>query len=456
MPVNRSNQILIIVMIASFLTPFCGSSLNMSLPDIGREFHAGTSELSWVIEIFLLTCAIFTVPMGQLGNRIGKKKVFLIGTILFTLTSLVIHFAPTIHWLMVLRGLQGVAAAMLFSTGTAIIALVFPPERRGWAMGMNVAVVYIGLAVGPVIGGFLNYRFGWQSIFYFIAFLGMIAVIMTILFMKEEWINKDQGYMNPVSIILYAAALVMGLYGLSEIVKTPTAKYIFGAGILTTLIYIWHEAHVAKPLLPVRIFLENKTFAFSNVASMLNYSATFAVGFLLSLYLQMIMGYNSEMAGWFLLVQSIVMALLSPVMGALSDRYGSAVLASTGMGIIAIGLLVIWEAMNLTSVAIIIGGLIIVGVGFAMFSAPNNNAIMGSVPPAYFGMASSVISTVRLLGQVLSMSIVASILARNTGAAGAAIANVDKAVLLDNIQYSLIVFMAFCVIGIIPSMIRNR
>lgn len=213
---------------------------------------------------------------------------------------------------------------------------------------------------------------------------------------------------------------------------------------------------MAKPLLPVRIFLENKTFAFSNLASMLNYSATFAVGFLLSLYLQMIMGYNSEMAGWFLLVQSIVMALLSPVMGALSDRYGSAVLASTGMGIIAIGLLVIWEAMNLTSVAIIIGGLIIVGVGFAMFSAPNNNAIMGSVPPAYFGMASSVISTVRLLGQVLSMSIVASILARNTGAAGAAIANVDKAVLLDNIQYSLIVFMAFCVIGIIPSMIRNR
>lgn len=104
MAVNRSNQILIIVMIASFLTPFCGSSLNMSLPDIGREFHAGTSELSWVIETFLLTCAIFTVPMGQLGNRIGKKKVFLIGTILFTLSSLVIHFAPTIHWLMVFAG----------------------------------------------------------------------------------------------------------------------------------------------------------------------------------------------------------------------------------------------------------------------------------------------------------------------------------------------------------------
>ena len=274
--------------------------------------------------------------------------------------------------------------------------------------------------------------------------------------MKEDWVNKEQGYMNPVSILLYAASLVMGLYGLSEIVKLPVAKYIFGAGIVTTIIYIWHEARAAKPLLPVRIFLENKTFAFSNLASMLNYSATFAIGFLLSLYLQMIMGYDSETAGWFLLVQSIVMAALSPGMGSLSDRYGSAVLASTGMGVIAVGLLVMWTAMNLSSTALIITALIIVGVGFAMFSAPNNNAIMGSVPPAYFGMASSVISTVRLLGQVLSMAIVASILARNTGAAGTAIANVDKAVLLANIQYSLMVFMAFCVVGIIPSMIRNK
>lgn len=440
-------------MIASFLTPFCGSSLNLSMPDIGRAFQVGTSELSWVVEIFLMTCAIFTVPMGQLGNRIGKKKVFLMGTLLFSVTSFLIYFVSTIHWLMLLRGVQGIASAMLFSTGTAIVALVYPPERRGWAMGMVVSVVYVGLAIGPVVGGFLNYRFGWQSIFYFIGLLGALAAVMTILFMKEEWVNREQGHLGFLSILLYAISLIAGLYGLSEIVNAWWGPYLLGVGIVFALLFVIHEAKVTKPLLPVLIFLENKTFSFSSLAAMLNYSATFAIGFLMSLYFQMIMGYNSETAGWFLLVQSIIMALLSPLMGALSDRYGSAMLASTGMAVIAGGLLIIWQAMNMMSMTVVIAGLVVIGVGFAMFSAPNNNAIMGAVPPAYFGMASSVISTVRLLGQVLSMAIVASILSR-TGSTNAS--SLEPTVLLANIQYALLVFMVFCIIGIVPSVIRNK
>lgn len=241
-------------MIASFLTPFCGSSLNLSMPDIGRAFQVGTSELSWVVEIFLMTCAIFTVPMGQLGNRIGKKKVFLMGTLLFSVTSFLIYFVSTIHWLMLLRGVQGIASAMLFSTGTAIVALVYPPERRGWAMGMVVSVVYVGLAIGPVVGGFLNYRFGWQSIFYFIGLLGALAAVMTILFMKEEWVNREQGHLGFVSILLYAISLIAGLYGLSEIVNAWWGPYLLGVGIVFALLFVIHEAKVTKPLLPVLIF----------------------------------------------------------------------------------------------------------------------------------------------------------------------------------------------------------
>lgn len=453
MQIAKNTKMLITLMIGSFLTPFCGSSLNLSMPDMGRTFQVGTSELSWVVEVFLLACAIFTVPMGQLGNRIGKKKVFLMGTVLFSISSLLVYCVTTIQWLMVLRCIQGIASAMIFSTGTAIVALIYPPERRGWAMGMVVFVVYVGLAIGPVIGGFLNYRFGWQSIFYFIGILAAISSIMTILFMKQEWVNREQGHLGVMSICLYMVSLIAGLYGLSEIVTTWWGKYAFAIGIGFTILFVWHEANVAKPLLPVRIFLENKTFSFSSLAAMLNYSASFSVGFLLSLYLQMIMGYASEMTGWVLLVQSVIMALLSPTMGALSDRYGSAMLASTGMGAIAVGLLVVWQAMNMESIWLIVLGLVIIGIGFAMFSAPNNNAIMSSVPPAYFGMASSVINTVRLLGQVLSMAIVASILSRNTEAT---IGSMDPLTLLPNIQYALLVFAVLCIIGIIPSMIRNK
>lgn len=193
-------------------------------------------------------------------------------------------------------------------------------------------------------------------------------------------------------------------------------------------------------------------FAFSSLAAMLNYSATFAIGFLLSLYLQMIMGYNSASAGLILLVSSVIMSILSPVTGALSDRYGSAVMASSGMGIIACGLGVILYAVHTAALSIIIAGLAVIGLGFAMFSAPNNNAIMSSVPPKYFSFASSVIGTVRLLGQVLSMAIVASILSRPSAIAEAG----SSAELLENIQIAFVVFAVFCVVGIIPSMIRNR
>ena len=168
---SKENTVLLTVMVASFLTPFTGSALNMSLPDIGKEFSAGTSAMSWIVEIFLITCTIFVLPMGRLSNIVGKRRIFLGGTALFTFSSVVIHLVQSVEMLLLVRALQGIASAMLFATNMAIIALAYPKEKRGKAMGLAVSVIYIGLAVGPVVGGFLNYYFGWRSIFYFITML---------------------------------------------------------------------------------------------------------------------------------------------------------------------------------------------------------------------------------------------------------------------------------------------
>ena len=452
MTISRENKILVAVMIGSFLTPFTGSSINLSLPDIGKEFMVGTSALSWIIEAFLMVCAIFVMPMGQLSNRLGKRTIYLFGTGGFAIVSFLIHFTTSIEMLMILRVLQGICSAMIFATGTAIVAQAYPIEKRGRAMGFVASIVYIGLAVGPVVGGFLNYNFGWRSIFYFVATLGTLAFLMTLFWMKENWKTPDEGHLNVTSILLYGITLFLVMYGLSEFVNLPMAKYLLLVGLVIAVVYVIHEARTEKPLIPVKIFTENKMFAFSSLAAMLNYSATFAIGFLLSLYLQMIMGFNSAAAGLILLVQSVIMSILSPVTGALSDRYGSAVMASSGMGIIACGLVVILYAIHISALTFIIAGLVVVGFGFAMFSAPNNNAIMSSVPPKYFSFASSVIGTVRLLGQVLSMAIVASILSRPSAIAAAG----SSAELLENIQIAFVVFAVFCVVGIIPSMIRNR
>lgn len=452
MTISRENKILVAVMIGSFLTPFTGSSINLSLPDIGKEFMVGTSALSWIIEAFLMVCAIFVMPMGQLSNRLGKRTIYLFGTGGFAIVSFLIHFTTSIEMLMILRVLQGICSAMIFATGTAIVAQAYPIEKRGRAMGFVASIVYIGLAVGPVVGGFLNYNFGWRSVFYFVATLGTLAFLMTLFWMKENWKTPDEGHLNVTSILLYGITLFLVMYGLSEFVNLPMAKYLLLVGLVIAVVYVIHEARTEKPLIPVKIFTENKMFAFSSLAAMLNYSATFAIGFLLSLYLQMIMGFNSAAAGLILLVQSVIMSILSPVTGALSDRYGSAVMASSGMGIIACGLVVILYAIHISALTFIIAGLVVVGFGFAMFSAPNNNAIMSSVAPKYFSFASSVIGTVRLLGQVLSMAIVASILSRPSAIAAAG----SSAELLENIQIAFVVFAVFCVVGIIPSMIRNR
>lgn len=447
--ISKENKVLMTIMMACFLTPFTGSSLNMSLPDIGKEFGASTSALSWIIESFLMTSMVLIVPMGRLSDGWGKRNVFITGMELFTLSSIVIHFVTSVEVLIAVRVLQGIAAAMLFATNMAILAQAYPAERRGKAMGLATAVVYIGLAIGPVIGGFLNYRFGWRSIFYFTTIVGLLGLLMAFKCFKEAWKVDDRVHIPFGDVVLYGVALFGVMYGWSEIINDPWGKYYLIGGAILFVLFVWRQAHLEKPLLPVRIFLENRTFAFSNLASMLNYSATFAIAFLLSLYLQMIMGFDSEKAGAMLLVQSIIMSVLSPLMGSLSDRYGSAWLASSGMGVIAVGLGVMIYGTHIESVALIITALVVIGIGFAMFSAPNNNAIMGSVPPKYFGLASSVIGTVRLLGQVFSMAVVASILSRpEVGPA--------QAVLLHNIQYALWVFLALCVIGIVPSVIRNK
>jgi EmrB/QacA subfamily drug resistance transporter len=449
--ISYENRILTIVMIVSFVNPFTGSALTLALPDIGTAYGAMESQLSWVLEIYLISSTIFIMPLGKLADTWGKKKVFLLGSIIFMFSSLAVFAVSSMQGLFLLRFFQGIGSASIFATSLAIIALVYPAEKRGKAMGLTIAAVYSGLSLGPVIGGLLNYYYQWQSIFYFIAFFGAVAVLLTLLIMKEEWISNPEGHMDYWGAVLYAAALVLMMFGLSEILNLFYAPYVLAFGAVLFCLFLYREWHQSDPLLPVRIFTQNRIFSCSNFAAMLNYSATFAIGFLLSFYLQRILGLTSRDAGLIMLVQPVLMALLSPVTGSLSDRIQASVLASSGMGLIAVGLAVLAYDVPAESILVIIGCLFIIGIGFALFTAPNNNAIMSSVPQEYYGMASSVVGTVRLIGQVLSVAIVTLILSRIGSAAA------DPAeVLMNNIQFAFIVFTVLCLIGIFPSMVRIR
>ena len=425
---SYENTILAVVMMVSFINPFTSSALTTALPGIGTAYGATDAKLSWVIELFLISSTVTIMPISKIADRIGKRHVFLFGVSLFCVSSLAVYFVTSLYGLFLLRILQGLGSASIFATSMAIVSLVTPPERRGRAMGFTIAAVYCGLSFGPVLGGFFSYYLGWKTIFYFIAIICAVAWLIALYSMKkEEWIVNAHGSLDLFGSLLYALAMIAIMVGLSEVTSLFYAKYLLAAGFILFLVFLYGEWHRKSPVLPVRIFADNRVFSCSSLAAMLNYCATFGISFLLSIYLQRITGLNARDTGLVLLLQPVLMALLSPVTGALSDRIN----------------------LSLSSFWLIALALVIIGIGFALFTAPNNNAIMGSVAPKYYGAASSVVSTVRLIGQVLSVAIITLILSQSGAAT-------TSTWLAQHIQQAFIVFTVLCAIGIIPSAARSK
>ncbi|MCR5439211.1 MAG: MFS transporter [Selenomonas sp.] len=396
-----NRHILAVVMMASFLTPFSGSALILSLPGMGREFQVGAETLSWVIEIYLITSLAFLLPMGRAADRWGKVLVFELGNFLFMLFSFLPVLFDSFALLLLARGLQGLGSSMIFATSTSILADAYPGKNRGKAMGWMVSVVYAGLSFGPVIGGFMNDGLGWRSLFWFMAFYAGLV-------------------------------LLVALRGLGPKGHQPRAP------------------QGAMPKISLRLFTENREFSLSCLTAMLNYSATFAISFLLSLYLQSVLGISAKMTGFILLTQPVIMMVLSPLTGALSDHKPASLLCSIGMGLITLGLLVLAVLVGNQALWPVIPSIMGIGVGFAFFAAPNNNAIMSSLPREYYNMASSLLSTMRMSGQVLSMALVTVILSLNWPELS------PGELLTRNIVISFGFFSVLCFAGVIPSLLRGK
>jgi len=443
-------RVLLTIMIASFMNPLAGSALTLSLPSIGVQYGAGPNALSWVLEIYLLTSIVCLLPMGKVADRWGKRRTFFSGALVFAVTSIAAIFTPSLGWLLAFRGLQGIGAAMIFATNMSIISLVFPPEQRGLAMGWNVSMVYTGLAAGPVLGGLLNYYLGWQSIFCLLAMLATACAIATQLFMRQDWLTAKPSATDYPGALLYGAALLLAMFGLSECVNLNWAWVCLRAGIVLFACFVRHELRTTDAILPVRLLVTNREFSLSSLTAMLNYCATFATSFLLSVYLQSILGLSSREAGLIMLVQPVFMAILSPLAGRLSDKHAPALLVSIGMGVIACGLLGFALAVHTRTLWGLLPVLVLVGIGFALFAAPNNNAIMSSLPPRYYSLGSAMLGTVRQGGQVLSMATVTLLLSFDWQLA------TPTANLQRNIELAFILFTLLCLLGILPSSSRQK
>jgi len=449
----QKNIILLVTTIGSFLTPFMGSTINIALPAVGREFNMNALMLSWVPTSYLLAAAMSLVPIGRIADITGRQRIFFYGVIIFGIFSLFGGLANNQILFMTCRVLQGIGGAMIFGTAVAILTSAFPANQRGRVLGINVSGVYLGLSLGPFLGGLLTQQLGWRSIFYVNACLGFLMLFLMWGFLKIEKPTSTNNQFDYLGTIIYSPMLFFIMYGFSLLPGISGAMMII-FGIFLTFIFIKWELKASIPLLNINLFKLNPIFFFSNIAALINYSATNAIAFLLSLYLQYIKGYSPQNAGIILIAQPVTMTILSPLAGKLSDRIQPAIITSIGMGLTATGLFLLNFLQNTSSINIIILNLIMLGLGFALFSSPNTNAVMSSVEKEYYGIASSTLATMRMLGQMSSMGIVMFIFSLTLGRVK--IIPEIYPLFLQSIKSTFIIFTALCIIGIFASLKRGR
>ena len=457
MKITKNKKQLYILLLAttlsSFLTPFMGSAVNVALPIMAKELSMTALSLSWVATSFILAAAITLVPLGRLADIYGRKKIFLYGAIIFTAASGLCAWSPTQTFLIAVRVIQGIGGAMIFSTGTAMLVSAYPPEERGKILGINTAAIYIGLTIGPFIGGLLTQHLGWRYIFLFTAVLGIIIILIVATMIKEEWSETNGEGFDFAGSLLYAAALFAIMYGFS-LLPSWRAGLLIGLGVLCLVFFIFQQLKRPFPLLNIHLFLDNKVFAFSNLAALINYCATFAVTFLLSLYLQHIKMLTPSQTGIILVAAPFVQAFFSPLAGRLSDRFEPQIISSIGMALNVIGLIPLIFIHNDTDINYILFCLVLLGLGFALFSSPNVNATMSSVENKFYGVASATLGTMRLTGQMFSMGITMLVFAVILG--NHPISETNNTLLLKSTHIIFAILAIICCGGILASLARGK
>jgi EmrB/QacA subfamily drug resistance transporter len=455
-PVGKGTSkgvVLLVTTTASFLFPFMLSAVNIALPTIGKELSLDAITLSWIATAYLLSSATLLVPFGRIADIYGRKKIFTFGIVILTLSSLFSGMANSATMLIACRVFQGVGGAMLAGTAVALLTTVFPATERGKVLGINVAATYLGLSLGPVLGGVLTQHLGWRSIFFLGAILGLAVIGITLWKLKGEWTGAKGERFDLTGSVIYILGLVALVYGFTALPALLGVWLIIG-GIIGFSVFTKWEMRTTSPVLDINLFKNSKAFTLSNLAALIHYSATFAVAFLMSLYLQYVKGFNPESAGLILVAMPAMQAIFSPLAGRLSDRIEPRLIASAGMALTAVGLVIFIFLNKETPLGLIIGNLLLMGFGFALFSSPNTNAVMSSAPNTAYGVASATLATMRQVGMVLSMGVVMLLFTLYIGRVQ--ITPEYYMLFQQSVKTAFIISAVLCLAGIFASLARGK
>ncbi len=445
---------LFVVSAVQFLTPFMLSAVGVALPAIGREFAASAVQLGLVETVYIFAFSLFLIPAGRLGDIYGRKRIFTIGIVAFTAGTVLISLAFSIESFIVFRFFQGWGGAMISGTSVAILSSVFPAARRGRAMGVIVGCIYLGLSLGPVLSGFMVTHLGWRWIFYLGVLVELLCLLLTVLKLKGEWADARGERFDFAGTVLFIVSLFCLIYGTLNQKEGGIYPVLIASGALGLLMFLAFEYRSSSPILDVGLLIHNRVFAFSNLATLINYAASYGIAFFFSLYLQVVRGYSPEGAGLILIIQPVVQTVLSPLFGRLADRVSPAGLATSGMAVCALGLGLASQFHAGTPIRAIMGMLALMGVGFSIFSSPNTTAVIGSVEPKSYGIASSFLATMRTMGMLCSMTIITMVFNQIMG--NQPVSAQSQLSFLASMHLCFMIFCLLCVAGVFCSIVRVK
>jgi len=442
-----------VVWIGIFMATLDGSIVNLALPVLTDVFKTDITTIAWVVMAYLLTITSLLLSLGRISDMIGRKTIFAGGLAVFTLGSGLCAFSTTEGQLILFRIFQGIGAAMLMATGVAIITHAFPPRERGKAMGLIGTVVSIGSMTGPVLGGFLIQRVGWQSIFYINIPVGIVGTIMALKVLHDDEKIKGQSFDIPGALTLFIS-LVSLLLALSEGQEkgwdSSFIVLLFVSSVVFFIIFINIEIRTKQPVLDIGHF-RNKQFAAANISALISFMAMFSVILLMPFLLLKELNYSPETAGLVFMSVPLVMSVVSPISGWLSDRTSSHVLSSIGIGIATLSIFLLGYLNDNSSFMDVALRLSLLGLGMGLFQPPNNSIIMGSLPKEQLGIAAGIMGTMRNIGMVIGVAVSGAVFSNRYVFYG----NNENS-FLSAFHDTLVVSAIICGVAVVVSLVRTR
>lgn len=450
---SQQRLVLAIAIITGFIGPFMSSAMNLSVTAIGTEFDAPATVSTWIVNSYTLATAAFSICMGRIADIRGRRRMILIGMVFYGLFGLVCIFAPNIWVLVGGRFCMGVSAAIMLSSNVPLMLTYFPPQVKGRMLGLTVSSVYVGLALGPTVGGIINDVLGWHWIFVFSVVVSAVAVVMT-LRLEDDKPGQDGASLDNRGNVLFVASIMLCMVGLSELNQQSWAPVTLVVGLLMLVAFVIVEWRTSSPVMQVRLFASNIGYAFSNLANLLNFGATYAIGYVMAIYLQNVQGLDAGVAGLLLIVQPIMQTLVSPLAGRLSDRFSPYVLSSVGLFVVTAGLVDMCFVHVGTPLYVPVAGFALIGCGIGIFSSPNNNAILTCAGRDHYSEANATISTMRGIGQSISMALTSFLMSFELG--DVVFSQADPHLLSNTIGMVVAACTVISVVSAVISLARGR